>query len=76
MELIQIPSTIVFFLIFVVIGFIIYSIRLLSNKYLFHTPRDKSNKLLLKEILEDLGLEVPIELTESTQEVVKTIKGS
>tara|TARA_B100000700_G_C14234041_1_gene484990 strand:+ start:186 stop:419 length:234 start_codon:yes stop_codon:yes gene_type:complete len=57
-------------------GVLLILISFLFNKYVFVQKKGKSNKLLLKELLESFGLEVPSELEEPTPDVIKTVKGS
>ena len=76
MELTQLPSFVEFLAITASISLLIASILFISNKNLTSFKKSKSSKLLLKELLEELRLEVPAELEEASQEAIKTIKGS
>ena len=76
MELTQLPSFVEFLAITASISLLIASILFISNKNLTSFKKSKSSKLLLKELLEELRLEVPAELEEVSQEAIKTIKGS
>ena len=76
MELTQLPSFVEFLAITASISLLIASILFISNKNFTSFKKSKSSKLLLKELLEELRLEVPAELEEASQEAIKTIKGS
>lgn len=76
MELTQLPSFVEFLAITASISLLIASILFISNKNFTSFKKSKSSKLLLKELLEELRLEVPAELEEVSQEAIKTIKGS
>ena len=76
MELIQLNSRLIFLAASAIAILFIFLISLKASKYFFTSKKGKSNKLLLKELLEELSLEVPVELEEATGEVIKTLKGS
>tara|TARA_Y100001968_G_scaffold326967_1_gene371058 strand:- start:1820 stop:2050 length:231 start_codon:yes stop_codon:yes gene_type:complete len=76
MGLIQGNPTILFFIVFSLGIFFVTSILLFSKKNQFNLRKEKPDKVLLKELLESFGLDVPSELNECRSEIVKTIKGS
>ena len=58
-----------------VVSLLMISAFSVKSKSIFQS-KDKSDKVLLKQLLEGFGLEIPSELEDKTTNVAKSIKGS